>query len=368
MRCDGLPAEVYSLFALGTLDGPELVELRTHLREGCERCQEEMRLSRSVWYGVALATPAVEPRKALRRRIVQSAGDSASWGLAGWKWWQPVAGFAVLLLAIAGGWEAGHRKEPAIVVKTVTVPVQDFTALRKLEQDNAALQARLDAAKPAAVAPTPPAAEDTSPLKEELAQERERAAGLEAELANQRTAVASAQTALEEANRKYTAAISQPRPDVPEMQKQIVALETRGRQLERDVAEYRILLAAQRQRLERNVQYAAFLAEPNLKLVRLRTTVGATEGHALIAGGSQVVFYASRLPALPAGRAYQLWLIRGSSPAIVSAGVFQPDARNRATVQFNSTALTAGVTAVAVTDEPEGGSPLPTGHKLLVGS
>jgi len=368
MRCDGLPAEVYSLFALGTLDGPELLELQSHLREDCERCREEVRLSRNVWYGVALATPAVEPRKSLRKRIVQSVGDSASSGFAGWKWWQPVAGFAVLLLAIAGGWEARHRKEPAIVVKTVTVPVQDFAALRKLEQDNAALQARLDAVKPAPVAPRPPAAQDDSPLRAELAQERERTAGLEAELANQKTLVASAQSALQDANRKYTAAISQPRPDVSEMRKQIVALETRGKQLERDEAEYKVLLATQRQRLERNVQYAAFLADPNLKLVRLRTTVGATEGHALIAGGSQVVFYASRLPALPPGRAYQLWLIRGSSPAIVSAGVFQPDARNRAIVQFNSTALIAGVTALAVTDEPEGGSPLPTGHKLLVGS
>ncbi|MDQ6676361.1 MAG: anti-sigma factor [Acidobacteriota bacterium] len=372
MQCEGLSPETYSFFSLGTLEGPELAELQSHLREGCERCREEVRMSRSIWYQVALATPAVEPRKALRRRVIQSVRDSASAGFAGWRW-QPVTGLAVLLLAVAGGWEAERRHRPAAVVttvvKTVNVPVQDSVALRKLEQDNAALRARLDAANPARPAPLPKSVQDTR-LIAELAQERERASTLEAELAQQKALVATAEGALEEANRKYTAAISQPRPDVSELQRQIVSLETRGKQLEHDLAEYKILLAAQRQRLERNVQYASFLADPNLKLVHLRTTDrgGSSQGHALIASGSQVVFYASRLPALPAGRAYQLWLIRASAPAIVSAGVFQPDARNRAVIQFNSSALTAGVTAVAVTEEPERGSPTPTGHKLLVGS
>jgi len=172
-----------------------------------------------------------------------------------------------------------------------------------------------------------------------------------------------------EANRKYLSAVApQPKPDVSE--EQLVAVRARTQQLERDLAEYKALLAAARQRLEKPAQVASLLADPNLRLVRLRGTAKGSDaaGHVLLSSGSQAVFFASGLPALPPGRVYQLWLIRGSAPAVVSAGIFQPNAQNQASLKFESSVLTTGVTAVAVTDEPEKGSVLPTGHKLLIGS
>ena len=80
-----------------------------------------------------------------------------------------------------------------------------------------------------------------------------------------------------------------------------------------------------------------------------------------------MLFFANDLPALPGGRVYQLWLIRDKSPAIVSAGVFEAEATMSAQVEFAQGDLVQGITAIAVTDEPVGGSASPTGHKLLAG-
>ena len=81
--------------------------------------------------------------------------------------------------------------------------------------------------------------------------------------------------------------------------------------------------------------------------------------------GSRVMFYAFNLPKLPAGRTYQLWIIRGQSPAIVSGGVFQPDQSGNAVVEFAGASMLRDVRQFAVTDEPAGGSRGPTGRQFF---
>jgi anti-sigma-K factor RskA len=71
--------------------------------------------------------------------------------------------------------------------------------------------------------------------------------------------------------------------------------------------------------------------------------------------------YAANLPAPPPGKTYQLWLI--TPTAKISAGTFT----NEGTGQVVVPADAGAVVAVAVTDEPEGGSPQPTGSILLLG-
>ena len=364
MVCEGLPAESYGFYILGSLTGTELVELQSHLDRNCVRCRSELAMAASIWYGVALAAPQMEPRRALRKRIMALVQNPDRFRLV---WWQPVAALATLALAIFSGWQlASIRHEPAPVAQVVQpvapAPVDNSQALARLEQQNEALHQRLAATEKAAQ-PLPPAADNSAELAL-LAATRQ-------ELARQKDLLAIAERNAAEADRKYVAATApQPKPDVSEEQRLLGAAQTRTQQLERDLVQYKALLATARQRLESPSQAASVLADPNLKLVRLRATVRGSdiEGHALLASGSQVIFYGSQLPALPAGRAYQLWLIRGTAPAIVSAGVFQPNAQNRAIVKFESSVLTSGVTAIAVTDEPESGSVSPTGHKLLIGS
>lgn len=72
-------------------------------------------------------------------------------------------------------------------------------------------------------------------------------------------------------------------------------------------------------------------------------------------------FIAHNMPALKAGRTYQLWLV--TSKAKISAGTFQP--RNGEAVFQATYKLTGPLNAVAVTEEPAGGVPQPTGSPVI---
>ena len=78
-----------------------------------------------------------------------------------------------------------------------------------------------------------------------------------------------------------------------------------------------------------------------------------------------LVFAATNLPALPPGRVYQLWIV---ADAPISAGIARPGNPG----DFNVVAATAAqkekAKAFAVTIEPEGGRPAPTGPMFLLGS
>jgi anti-sigma-K factor RskA len=78
-----------------------------------------------------------------------------------------------------------------------------------------------------------------------------------------------------------------------------------------------------------------------------------------------LVFTASRLPPLPAGRTYQLWVVTAQAP--VGAGLLKPEVDGGAHAVFMTPSNLAKPVAIALTIEPEGGVPAPTGDKYLVG-
>ncbi len=67
------------------------------------------------------------------------------------------------------------------------------------------------------------------------------------------------------------------------------------------------------------------------------------------------------------GRTYQLWLVTAKAEKI-SAGTFNTDAKGRAVVQATYALAEADLAAIAITEEPEGGSPQPTGTILVAGA
>jgi len=79
-----------------------------------------------------------------------------------------------------------------------------------------------------------------------------------------------------------------------------------------------------------------------------------------------MVFTAEGLPAVPAGKVYQLWVIVNAKP--VSVGVFTPDATGRVHAVMNTPPITAMPGTVAVTLEPTGGLPQPSGAIYLAGN
>ena len=79
-----------------------------------------------------------------------------------------------------------------------------------------------------------------------------------------------------------------------------------------------------------------------------------------------MVFTVANLPPLPAGRVYQVWVVTAQAP--VSAGLLTPDASGGGSVYYETPVDIAPPTAVAVTLEPAGGVPAPTGAMYLVGT
>jgi anti-sigma-K factor RskA len=111
----------------------------------------------------------------------------------------------------------------------------------------------------------------------------------------------------------------------------------------------------------------AVLTAPDMTQVDLQgqPVAPGASGRAFWSRTRGLVFTAADLPRLPAGRSYQLWVV--TAQAAVSAGLLEPDTSGRVAQAFNTPADLPRPVAIAVTDEPAGGVPAPTGDKYLVG-
>jgi anti-sigma-K factor RskA len=110
------------------------------------------------------------------------------------------------------------------------------------------------------------------------------------------------------------------------------------------------------------------LAAPDLARVDLagQPIAPRASGRAFWSRSRGLVFTASNLPPLPAGRVYQLWVVTAQAP--VSAGLLRPDAEGRVSTVVETPADLPQPVAMAVTIEPEGGVPAPTGDRYLIGA
>jgi anti-sigma-K factor RskA len=150
------------------------------------------------------------------------------------------------------------------------------------------------------------------------------------------------------------------RAELADLRAEIVAVEAQLAQADERTVRATAEVRVQQQALD-------VLASPDLVRTTLDGVPPAANARAqalLSPSRGTLVLSATGLPAPPPGRTYQLWAIVGSQA--VSAGVFTPDAdglsRVIATVAFDGPPA-----ALAVTLEPEGGVPQPTGPKYLVG-
>ena len=80
--------------------------------------------------------------------------------------------------------------------------------------------------------------------------------------------------------------------------------------------------------------------------------------------GEEGRLMARGLPAPPSGRVYQVWLKRDGHAPEPTAALFMPSRDGAATASVPGTM--EGIDQVMVTDEPDGGSPQPTGDLLAV--
>jgi anti-sigma-K factor RskA len=111
-----------------------------------------------------------------------------------------------------------------------------------------------------------------------------------------------------------------------------------------------------------------FLSDPSVRYVSLGGLKPTPEASAWLLWNPSTrrgLLLARGLPAAPAGKAYELWALAGAQP--VPAGVFTVDATGRALLRLPALPPDQTFDAFAVTLEPAGGVPTPTGPMHLHG-
>jgi anti-sigma-K factor RskA len=147
----------------------------------------------------------------------------------------------------------------------------------------------------------------------------------------------------------------------------LVYLGFRIQALDRELARRSEEAAALRITVARQQELLAILRAPETRLVALAGLKPSPTSQGRMwwnreAGGLLV---ANGLPAAPAGKSYQLWAIAEGKP--VSAGVFGVDATGGATLLVKPLPGVSRVEVFAVTLEPAGGLPQPSGEVYLAG-
>lgn len=121
--------------------------------------------------------------------------------------------------------------------------------------------------------------------------------------------------------------------------------------------------------LEKQKREIDWLRDPSVQLALLTGLDPASQSKGKMLWNpsqSRGLFYVNLLPPLSAEKAYQLWVIGNQGP--VSAGVFSPNKQGNAVITISKIEGTAqGSLQFAVTIEPRGGVPQPTGSMVLAG-
>jgi anti-sigma-K factor RskA len=110
-----------------------------------------------------------------------------------------------------------------------------------------------------------------------------------------------------------------------------------------------------------NQAISLLLSAPRAKLLTYPVTNGGEATVVLAADRHELAVVTTGLPALPAGKVYQLWLI--GKPTITSAGLLPP-AKDGQTPAVLATGVVKG-DALGLTVEPAGGSAQPTTKPIL---
>lgn len=109
------------------------------------------------------------------------------------------------------------------------------------------------------------------------------------------------------------------------------------------------------------------MISPTAKMADLHGTDVAKDAYALVFVEPEArrgFFYANNLPSLPAGKTYQLWVFTDKP---ISAGVFTLDPGHKGRLLMRDIPDVSRIKKFAVSLEPEGGRPQPTGSIYLAG-
>jgi anti-sigma-K factor RskA len=299
-------AEIY---ALGALDGDELTAFESHLAAGCPTCERHISTTREALTLLPRGlSPASPPTRVKEQLLAQIAGDSSRpqpvRRLPNRRWWMIGASALVAASLLLG--LSYQLYQARHELQRVRGVVSALRA--ELEQRDAALQAQ----------------------RHELQLATEKVATLQADMAKRQDTL--------EAERSERQRIER-------------AVAT----LESEIDEHREALRT--------------LSGPQVRLVRLAGLAASPAASAQLLWNPAArtgLLLTTGLPRAAADKVYELWAIAGNEP--VPAGIFEVDAAGHGFLRLPQLPRTRRFDKFAVTLEPPGGMPKPTGPMHLLGS
>jgi anti-sigma-K factor RskA len=150
-------------------------------------------------------------------------------------------------------------------------------------------------------------------------------------------------------------------------QTELGALRTRVAELQAEAGDLLVARASLQEQVSTMTHQTQVLRASDLITYSLEARDGTKGAHAraYVSHKDGMVFTAEGLPSVPTGKVYQLWVIVNAKP--VSVGVFMPDASGRVHAVMDTPSIPVMPGAVAVTIEPEGGLPAPSGAVVMSG-
>lgn len=151
------------------------------------------------------------------------------------------------------------------------------------------------------------------------------------------------------------------------LQQRITSLEDELAGARQQAADTLARAEATQRTLQVTQTHLAVLTAPDATRVALAGQAPAprAEGRADWSQARGLALTLENLPPLQPGRTYQVWLLTAGQP--VSAGLLTPDAAGRSTSVLPVPPGNVVPTGIALTEEPDGGLPQPTGQPILVG-
>ena len=362
--------ENLSLYALGALDPDAVREMEQHLAAGCPACSTLLGQYQSAVTMLPYALRPQTPPPALKSRIMTALSGPAASTTTSLREEKPASPVPIPTAP------PNLASPPASPWIPKTLP--ERPARRPLSRRHEFFQ-RLDqlrAASPALAVALGAlllgVGGYATYLYTTLQGERTATVQERAEAAQRRLAIADLKSQLEEKQAALTKATN-------EVKRAVEALGTTHQLLAQNEEQLETLKAQlppgrgpkDRSRTEAvqagSDDLVRILTSPTTKMASLSGTDKAKEAYAMVfvePGTGRGFFYANNLPPLPAGKTYQLWIITNKP---TSAGVFTLDHGHKGRLLLRDIPGVSQIKKFAVSLEPAGGRPQPTGSIYLAG-
>jgi anti-sigma-K factor RskA len=121
--------------------------------------------------------------------------------------------------------------------------------------------------------------------------------------------------------------------------------------------------------LARSQEFLQLVNTPGSRVTELKGTAfgGAATAKVVYDNNGRAILMADKLPTVPQGKAYQLWFIVGNNPPMPGK-TFVPDSEGQGTLKDQMPQAALNSPVFAITIEPAGGVPAPTGQIYLSSS